>query len=291
MSLVQRLIDVEFSLANGNFDGGGNSLTLSGLRVSARITVPGGSSMSQLDAAIYGLPLSTMNQLSTVGIDLDRIAKNTITVRAGDARSGMALVYKGTLTAAFVDAQAQPNVSFRVSGLAGLYEAVAPIAPTSVKGSGDVAKMMGGLAKQMGLQFENNGVQVKISNPYLSGSARQQVLTLAQHAGISHVIDKGTLAIWNPSQGRQGDAIMISPGTGMRGYPLFNQAAVIVQTLFDPNITFGGKMQVQSDLTPACGLWQIYMAQFELDSMVPHGRWFATLSGTRAKAAQIAGGE
>ncbi len=46
-------------------------------------------------------------------------------------------------------------------------------------------------------------------------------------------------------------------------------------------------MQIQSDLTPACGTWAINYVDLELDSMVPHGRWFATLSGTPTTAAQI----
>jgi hypothetical protein len=115
-----------------------------------------------------------------------------------------------------------------------------------------------------------------------------QALTLAQHAGIEHLIDKGTLAIWPPSQGRQSaGTLTVSPQTGMVGYPLFNQNMIIVKTLFDPSITYGGTMQVQSDLTPACGSWLINNVELELDSMTPHGKWFATLSGVPAQAAQI----
>jgi hypothetical protein len=146
---------------------------------------------------------------------------------------------------------------------------------------------MSQLAGQMNLSFENNGVNVKLSNIYLSGSARMQALTLAQHAGIEHLIDKGTLAIWKPGQGRQSSSLMISPQTGMVGYPMFNQANVVVRTLFNPAINYGGLMQIQSDLTPACGTWAINYVDLELDSMVPHGRWFATLSGTPTTAPQI----
>lgn len=286
MALTQKLIDIKIDLANGVFDGGGNSVTLTGLRVSSRIKIPGGASMGFLNAAIFGMPLSMMNQLSTIGTQLSRQDQNKIMVTAGDA-SGMAIVYQGTLFSAFVDAQSQPQVAFRVMGMAGAYEAVKPIPPTSIKGSADVATIMSGLAGQMGLAFENNGVSVKLSNPYLSGSARMQVLTLAQNAGIEHLIDRGTLAIWSPSQGRQGDAIMISPETGMVGYPVFNQQSVIVKTVFVPAIKYGGKMQIKSDLTPACGTWIINNAELELDSMVPHGRWFAGLQGNPTNAPQI----
>lgn len=286
MSFVQRLINVQFDLANGVFAGGGNSLNVTGLRVTARISVPGGASPSVLDAAIYGLSLSQMNQLSTVGTQIDRQAQNKVTVTAGDAQSGMAVVYKGTLNWAYVDARGMPNVALRVQGSAGSYEAVKPVQPTSVKGSSDVAQIMQQLAQQMGLQFENNGVSSKLANVYLSGSARLQALTLAQHAGIEHVIDRGTLAIWPPGQSRNG-TVMISPATGMVGYPMFDQASVVVQTIFDPAIAYGGTMQVQSSVTPACGAWTIKNVDLELESQVPHGRWFATLTGVRQGQDQI----
>ena len=280
MALIERLMTVQIALANGVFAGGGNSITLKGLRMSCRITIPGGATMSQLEGVIYGVPLSVMNQLSTVGKQLDRQAKNTIVVMAGDAQSGQSLVYSGTLFSAYVDAQNMPQVGFRVSGMEGHYEAIKPVAPTSVEGSGDVSTIMQGLAGQMGLTFENSGVKVKINNPYLSGSARMQVLTLAKHAGIEHVINCGKLAIWMPGQPRQGTSSMFSAATGMVGYPAFNQASVIVKKVFDPTAVLGGQIQVQSDLTPACGAWLSKNVTHDLEVLVPHGRWFTTIEAT-----------
>lgn len=114
-----------------------------------------------------------------------------------------------------------------------------------------------------------------------------QALTLAQHAGIEHIIENNTLAIWPTGHARQGDAIMISPETGMIGYPIFNQPSITVSTIFNPAIKYGGKMQVQSNLTPACGLWSINMVDLELDSMMPHGKWDARLKGVPIKAAEV----
>ena len=288
MSFTQKRITVQIALANGQFNGGGNTAEISGLRVSAQVNIPGGPTKSSLSAAIYGLPLSMMNQLSTVGTQYTEQAQNTITVMAGDAVAGMAQIYKGTLFAAYVDAQGMPEVALRVRGMTGLYEAVKSVPPTSIQGSGDVATIMQGLASQMGLQFENNGVNVKLANPYLSGPSWLQALTVAQHAGIEHIIDNGVLAIWKPGRARQGGPVMISPQTGMIGYPMFSQPTVIVRTLFDPTIKYGGSMQIQSDLTPACGTFVIRNVDLELESLVPHGRWFATLSGVPQNLQEVA---
>ncbi|MGJ2639725.1 hypothetical protein ACR8HR_22490, partial [Salmonella enterica subsp. enterica serovar Paratyphi A] len=62
-----------------------------------------------MQMAIYGLPLSLMNQLSNVGRDLNKSLLNTITVQAGDDEMGMHLVFQGQIFRAFVDARAMPK--------------------------------------------------------------------------------------------------------------------------------------------------------------------------------------
>jgi hypothetical protein len=280
MSFTNRKITVSFDMQNGNFAGGGNKATLSGLRISAHITNAGGASMGQLQMAIFGMELSMMNQLSTVGKQINYISKNKVTVQAGDDINGMSTAFVGNISYAWVDAKSQPNVCFRVEAVAGGDLAVKASPPTSVQGAGDVATIMGQIAQANGLTFENNGVNVKIANPYLAGSVRNQILSLAQHAGIEHVIDKGTLAIWKPGQPRKGSTPLISPATGMVGYPAFNQAAVIVETIYNPTFQPGGKVTIKSDLTPACGDWTIFHLDHELESEIPHGKWFTILSAS-----------
>jgi hypothetical protein len=43
-------------------------------------------------------------------------------------------------------------------------------------------------------------------------------------------------------------------------------------------------------LTPACGTWNIYNMDLILDSMVPHGRWFAVLSASRVNGGGVTAG-
>jgi hypothetical protein len=133
----------------------------------------------------------------------------------------------------------------------------------------------------MGLNFENNGVQVQLSNPYLSGTARTQAQTVAQHAGIEWIIDNGTLAIWYPGQARGGVAPLISPSTGMVGYPAYTSQGILVRSIYNPSIGYGHKIEVVSDLQDACGEWVINSLSYDLESMVPHGKWFATMEAVR----------
>ncbi|HEY0120661.1 MAG TPA: hypothetical protein VGC14_02680 [Rhizobium sp.] len=278
MSFTEKKITVQFNLANGSFgDGKNNTATVTGLRISANINATGGASNSNMQLAVYGLPLSLMNQLSTVGTQYNSLYKNSISVEAGDDESGMTLVFGGSIFSAFVDAQSMPQVAFRVQAAPGPFQAVKPVAALSIRGSADAAGMMGNLAKQMGFAFENNGVQVKLANPYFGGSAWTQAMAIARHGNFDLIYEPNTMVISPRGQPRQGDAIVISPDTGMVGYPMFSENKVIVRCLFNPAVKQLSLVEVQSDLTPANGKWQVLSIIYDLESQTPNGKWFMIL--------------
>jgi hypothetical protein len=171
MSFVQRLLSFTFQLGEGQFGNSGfDTVTIDGLRASARIIKAGGPSMGTAEADLFGMTKSQMNKLSTLGMVATLQRRNVITINAGDAEAGMSTVFRGTITGAWADFTGAPDVVFHVDEHIGGIEAMVPIAPTSFKGGADVATIMAGLATQMGLNFENNGVSVQLSNPYLSGT-------------------------------------------------------------------------------------------------------------------------
>jgi hypothetical protein len=66
----------------------------------------------------------------------------------------------------------------------------------------------------------------------------------------------------------------------MVGYPRFTEQAIAFDTLFNPAIGFGGSVQVQSLLTPACGKWTVYQMSYHLQSETPNGAWFTHVECT-----------
>jgi hypothetical protein len=278
MSFTEKKITVNFNLANGSFgDRKNNTATISGLRISAIIQATGGASNSNMNLSIWGLPLSMMNQLSTVGTQLNARYDNAVTVEAGDDEMGMTLVFGGRIFEAFVDGNSQPNIAFRVQAAPGPFQAVKPVPALSIKGSADAAGMMGNLAKQMGFAFENNGVNVKLSNPYFGGTAWTQAMAIARHGNFDLIFERNVMVISPRGQPRHGDAILISPDTGLVGYPTFSEAKVIVRCLFNPAVKQLSLVEVKSDLTPANGKWQVLAIVYELESKTPNGKWFMIL--------------
>ncbi|MBU9656058.1 baseplate hub protein [Burkholderia cenocepacia] len=277
MSFTRKRIDLTITLGEGEFgDDGSNTVTLTGLRVQSLITIPGGESMAGAQVRVYGLPISMMNQLTTIGPINTAYRNNKVLMAAGDDESGMHIMYSGTIGEAYADFQGMPDVAFNVLGWAGLYDSVKPVGALSYVGTVDVATVMEELAKTMGLTFENNGVQVQLSNPYFPGTALAQVRACARAADINYLIDRDTLAIWPRAGARAttGDIPLISPETGMRGYPMFSSKGITVVTEFNPNIKFGVPVKVRSSLEAANGIWNICDLSHALESELPDGAWF-----------------
>lgn len=290
MALVKRKLRATVTLASSpqggqqtfQGTGGANTVTIENLRMSARLSHAGGPSDGMMGLTVYGLKLSTMNQLSTLGMQINLIPKNAIVLEAGedDGNGGIAnasTVFVGYILAAYGDFNAMPNVAFHITAQCGLPLSVIPAQASSYKGSVDVATIMSSLATQMGLKFENSGVQTKLSNQYLSGSYRTQAQSCAVAAGISWTIEKGILAIWPKNGSRNGQIPLVSKSTGMKGSPTYTAYGIAIETLYNPSIGFGGKIKVESFLPAACGEWAVYSLDHALDCELPDGAWFSTV--------------
>lgn len=274
MTFQKRRLDISISLGgSGTFDGSNNQTNLTGYRAHAQIQQAGGVSDGVLDLTIWGMKQSMMNQLSTLGMKLNLVTKNSITVTAGNDSDNGAVVFVGQIITAESNYQGQPEVSFHIVAHTGLLSSVVQATPTSYRGSADVATIMASLATQMGMKFENSGVNVKLNNPYFSGSYKTQARQCAKAANINAVIINGTLCIWPKDGSRNGQIPLISPDTGLEGYPTFTAYGIAFSTLFNPSIGFGQKIQMQSSLKPATGQWTVYSLNHDLMAEIPDGRW------------------
>lgn len=279
MSFKERLLKATFVLGEGTFgDSGSNQVTLGELRMIARITRAGGPAMSNLNLDVLGMEVSMMNKLCTLGMVATTLRRNSVTVEAGDSES-MTTVFQGTITNAYPDFNGMPDVPFRVIAHTGALDAVKPSDPRSYPQGTKAEDVLAGIASKMGVPFENSGVSVALpEGSYYYGSLRNQALNVVKDAGITwNGVEDGTLAIWMPGQSRGGQAPLISPTTGMVGYPSYTSNGIALRTIFNPAIGFGKKVVVKSDLPTASGTFVVYDLNHTLEAKVPHGAWFSDL--------------
>lgn len=286
MAFEHRALGATISLASGSFTEGGNTAKLpDGLRMSANIANAGGLSDGTLDLTIYGMTRSMMNQLSTLGMQINLVPKNPITLTAGTAGK-MATAFNGYIIAAYADYNASPEVAFHIIAHTLGAFAAAPADATSFQGTTDVATIMSGFASQMGMRFENNGVTTKLSNPYFSGSLRDQAQACVKAAGISwNSGELGTLAIWPKNTSRNNGQIPLiapPPKGSMIGYPTYTAYGIMLRNLYDPTIGLGQKVSVESSVLTT-GEWTVYGLSHQLESETPNGKWESTIMAYNPK--------
>lgn len=284
MAFVRRSISITFTLGEGTYgETSSNSVTLSGLRVSATIENAGGRAMGTADVRIYGMTQSMMNQLSTLGMVVTTLRRNTIQINAGDYGGVLSEVFQGTIYDAYIDFSNMPDVFFHVTASCNGDASVYPNTPISYDGDVDAATLLSSLATKMGLSFENNGVSETLSYPYYAGTLRAQADKIVRDAGIEwNGGANGVLAIWYPGEARGSSAITVSPDTGMVGYPDYSSLGLTITHLFNPNFGLGAKISVESSLPNAVGEWVITKLSHNLESELPGGRWFSQIEVARA---------
>jgi hypothetical protein len=265
------------TLGTSSFDEkGSDQIILEGLRASIEVNKAGWQQMGTLRARIYGMSQSDMTAATRLQWKPQEAIPNTIQVFAidGDVTT---LVYAGNVVNAWADYQSMPDVFFNVQAQTALFSQLRPAPPISVKGTVSVASIMSQLAATMGLNFEKNGVNVSITDPYIPNTALEQAKSLATAANIQLYIDDRVMAITPQNVPRNNIIPVLSATSGLVGYPTFDGVGLNFQTLFNPAVVFGGGIQVQSDLQQANGLWIVTSVSHRLESEKPGGAWFSTI--------------
>jgi len=267
------------TLGTGKFGASDNDqITLEGYRAIADIDKAGGMMMGTLRARIYGVTQDDMNSITTLQWKPQEIIPNTVEVYAIDGDTET-LVFAGNIVNAWGDYQTMPDVYLRLQAQSAFINQLKPVPPRSFKGSIDVASVMSQIARDLGYNFENNGVSASLTDVYLPNTGLEQAKDLAHAANIDLYLDDKTLAI-TPANSPRGELIPeISAESGLIGYPTFDGIGVNFQTLFNPSITFGGRIKLVTDIKQAKGEWIVTSIGYRLESEKPGGAWLANVRG------------
>jgi hypothetical protein len=264
---------------------GGGAASQNGVRISAKITRPGGVALGQADVRIYNLPLALINQLGTLGYPyVFMVGLNTITIEAGNVGKTPQVLFNGVIFSAYADFSGMPECVFNIAAAAEGLNAAKPATAVGYNGSTTIVDLMQNLATQAELKFVNNGVSGSLSNPYLSGSLRDQLRMIARHTGVAWKVDDvtGTLVI-APKNGNfnipvtQIPLIAPPPKGTLVGYPAYTAQGLKLRTEFTADVGYGTQVQVESSLEQANGTWTIYYMDYDLECQAPNGPWFTNL--------------
>lgn len=273
-----REIDLEFQIGQGSFgETGERTLISKGLRVVVQIEFAVFPMSPLANIRVYGLTLNQINEISKAG-RVYQSRDNKIIVTAGDKKLGKAKIFQGQIVEAYPDFTESPNVALFIFATSTYSTQMKPTEPLSFSGPTKAADVLQEITQKAGIPFENNGVNVVLSSPYLPGSAWQQIGSVVKASNVFAGVDPstGTLAVWPKDGSRNGSEIEISPQTGMIGYPSFQGLNITLRTLFDPRlskINNGSIIKVESQLTAADGKFIVLKVGLNLASQMENGPW------------------
>jgi hypothetical protein len=284
-SFVHRRINVSFSLGLGSTGLAGlSNSTLIGKRISAKIIVPGPGIAGSCSLQIYGMPLSDMNALAKTGwIGLQQ-KNSTVLVEAGDDQNGMSEVFAGNIIYAWPDMTNMPQVVMRIEAQTGSFDGVKPAQVTSFKGPTPFMTAAQSIVQKFAnpRTLETTGINKMLDSPYFYGSALSQFKSLAKAARVAWVDEnQRTIAAWPMQQSRPGGGTLISKETGMVADPIGTPNGILVRQLFSKPYKYGTAVTVQCIITPANGSWSIAKLEYSLESEMPHGEWFTTITAIK----------
>ena len=286
MGIKEKILRVSIKLGQekDTWDANGNdTLVAEGLRSSCQINYGNRSVLPSACIKIYGLKLESMLKLLRVKWNTEPALMNLVQVEAGEA-DNMSVVYTGNITFAYPDMTGAPDICLVIESHTAVLWQLKPADSVSNEGETDVAIVIESLCKKMGRRFENNGVNAKISNQYLSGSELDKVRQIAAHADIDVYIDNETIAITPKGQPRMIEIPIISPNTGLIGYPIPDQQGIKLQCLYDKSLRFGGLIEVSGSLLEVCnGRWRVFGLSLDLESKVPGGKWLADIKAANVE--------
>lgn len=269
MTYKKRTLKFQFTLKEGSFDDQGNStLTIENIKSEVEIGAYGGIAGTNMEARIFGLSLNNMAALSYKGIQYNGSKQNLMKVWADDKP-----IFVGSITSCFADLNQMPDAPLIISAFSTGFDQSITAPPFSREGVASVAEIIQSIAAGIGYTVVNSGVSAKVENPYFTGDPISQIHQVAELAGINIDFRLGAIYIW-PQSGNIDDTIpLISPSTGLLGYPIFTRTGITFQCVYSDLILRGRKIQLETSLPNGSGIYTIQSATHHLSSWVEGGPW------------------
>lgn len=285
-SFTLKTIRTTITLGKGTFGGGGNSKIIEGLATDVDITKPGLPEKNSASVSIANISLADMEQMTFLAFQPLQSLKNLITIEAGEQGKTLATVFKGEITSAYADYGSVPDVEFKIEALSGGYAAQIGAKPISVKGNAKAADLIKQFAKEIGYTFKNEGVAASVRNAVFNGSPIEKARSVADEVGAELLIDDDSMILMPYDKPRSGGAVLLTPETGLIGYPSFTSDGISFSCFFNPNLKQGGQVKIENIVPRASGYWKITKLSHKLTAYrTGGGSWYSSVD-----AAYIGGG-
>lgn len=287
-SFTAKRLRVTMILAGSNavFPGtNSNTLTLENMQISASVQATARLS-TQADIRIYGMKQEDMNAMSVMWAIAPVVLNHLVILEANSTgrSDGWVQVFKGTVIEAQPDYRSAPNVSFNLLARTGYDIQITAVPPTSYPFQVDIGVAAGDIIERMGAPwtYVDGGADGVLSNPYFCGTLWDQLAQACAAANADFYAQGDEILVVKAGRPRSSEpSVILSPASGLIGYPMFERSGLSVTALFDPVFLCGTALEVQSVVPNATGRWYPYALYHSLESRTPHGSWMTQLQCVR----------
>lgn len=255
---------------------GQNTLTSTGLAVSCGLSYGNGAITPTAQVTVYGLPLDKMLKLMRVQWNTMNALLNTVRIEVGEEGDKLDIAYEGNITQATIDANAAPDIPLIITSQMAAFEKakVSPAYTIEKDFTIDAALIVEELAHGMGYEFTNEGVSHVITDTVLEGSDLEKIQKLAIICDFDLYVDQKVIAICKKGTAREMKIPVLTPKTGLNGYPVPDIKGVVFSCQYDPSIKYGGIVRIADSLMTICnGDWRLYGFTAQLEANIPNGKW------------------
>lgn len=253
-----------------------NKLQTAGLAISCNIAYGGGAITPTAQITVYGLKMDNMLKLMRVQWNTMQALLNTVQIRAGDQGEELDIVYQGNITQATIDANAAPDIPLIITSQMAVVENLKLRDPYVLEEgvTQDGALIIEQLANEIGYQFENNGASRILTDVTLEGSALSMIRKVADICDFDLYTEQKVISICPKNGARTLKIPVLSPTTGLIGYPVPDIKGISFSCFYDPSVRFGGIVTIKDSLINVCnGDWRLYGLTAQLESNIPNGKW------------------
>lgn len=283
ISFIEKKLQIKIVLADNSTtvftSTGDNTLVIDQLRMSVNVTAAARQA-SQAAVTIWGMLQTDMEALTVAFQTFGALRQNYIEIRA-DNGDGYKLVFTGTIIEAQPDFRSVPDVSFQILAMFGYFKKIELSSAISFPGAVDIDVFGRYFADQLGMSYQNRGAKAVLTNQYCASTLFDQLREIADAAQIDYYF-QGNVLVFAPGNNSTPleliPAAVLSPTTGLIGYPMYSRQGLIVTAIYDPAFQCAVAIEiVESQVKGANGRWFAFAMQLDLSANMPGGPWTATL--------------
>ena len=250
---------------------GQESLRLDGFACSVAVNKSGCPAFPKASAVIKGLSLDTMGRMTHLAFKTRGLKRNKIRIEAGVQGKTLSNIFQGEISNAWADFNAAPSPEFKLDAVTGLFSAMTPQSPISVKGTQSVADIIESISSEIGYVFENNEITASIKDCVINGDPVTKMRRIAEAVGANLLFDDDRVVLMprDGSRKNEGEIPLINADNGMIGYPTFSNQGMSVSCFFRPELRIGTSVRVESIVPKASGTWKIVSLKHDLSANDP----------------------